>query len=150
MTLEKKSYDDTRLFSIYDEKKDEFVYNGGIIEYVQMLNKTKKAIHEDIIYVEGRENDILVEVAMQYNESYNSSVYSFTNNIHNIEGGTHEDGVKNALTRTINNYARNAKLLKELKPLKNESPEDYFKRNYTADTVVVNNKNLLSESYFQY
>ena len=96
-----------------DNKKDEFIYNGGIIEYVQMLNKTKKPIHEDVIYVEGRENDILIEVALQYNESYNSSVYSFTNNINTYEGGTHEDGVKRALTRIINNYAKNNKYLKD-------------------------------------
>ena len=96
-----------------DNKKDEFIYNGGIIEYVQMLNKTKKPIHEDVIYVEGRENDILIEVALQYNESFNSSVYSFTNNINTYEGGTHEDGVKRALTRIINNYAKNNKYLKD-------------------------------------
>ena len=96
-----------------DNKKDEFIYNGGIIEYVQMLNKTKKPIHEDVIYVEGRENDILIEVALQYNESYNSSVYSFTNNINTYEGGTHEDGVKRSLTRIINNYAKNNKYLKD-------------------------------------
>ena len=96
-----------------DNKKDEFIYNGGIIEYVQMLNKTKKPIHEDVIYVEGRENDILIEVALQYNESFNSSVYSFTNNINTYEGGTHEDGVKRSLTRIINNYAKNNKYLKD-------------------------------------
>ncbi len=96
-----------------DEKKDEFVYNGGIIEYVQMINKTKKPIHEDIIYVEGKEDDILIEVALQYNETYNSAVYSFTNNINTYEGGTHEEGVKRALSRIINNYAKNAKLVKD-------------------------------------
>ena len=95
------------------EKKDVFCYNGGIIEYVQMLNKNKQPLHEDIIYVEGKEDNISIEVAMQYNDSYTASLYSFTNNINTYEGGTHEDGVKNALTRIINNYARNNKLLKE-------------------------------------
>ena len=94
-------------------KKDEFLYNGGIIEYVQMLNKNKNAIHENIVYVEGREDDVLIEVAMQYNDSYQSNIYSFTNNINTYEGGTHEDGVKRALTKIINNYARNGKFLKD-------------------------------------
>ena len=93
--------------------KDEFIYNGGIIEFVKMLNENKTALHEDIIYVEGRENNISIEVAMQYNNGYSEGLYSYTNNIHTPEGGTHEDGVKRALTRIINNYARNNKLLKD-------------------------------------
>ena len=78
-----------------------------------MLNKNKQPIFDDVVYVEGREDDILIEVAMQYNDSYNSQIYSFTNNIHTTEGGTHEDGVKQALTRVINNYAKQAKILKD-------------------------------------
>ncbi|MDE6284247.1 MAG: DNA topoisomerase (ATP-hydrolyzing) subunit B [Bacilli bacterium] len=96
-----------------DEKSDNFLYNGGIIEYVQMLNKTKKPIHDEIIYLEGEESGIQLEVACQYNDSYTPSIYSFTNNINTYEGGSHEDGVKNALTRVINNYAKNNKLLKD-------------------------------------
>lgn len=96
-----------------EEKSATFLYNGGIIEYVQMLNKNKTPIHEDIVYVEGREDDIIVEVALQYNDSYNSSIYSFVNNINTGDGGTHEEGVKRALTRIINNYAKNNKLLKD-------------------------------------
>ena len=96
-----------------DGKKETFCYNGGIIEYVAMLNKNKQPLHEDIIYVEGEENGISIEVAMQYNDSYSSSIYSFTNNINTYEGGTHEDGVKFALTKIINNYARNNKFLKD-------------------------------------
>ena len=96
-----------------DNKKDTFLYNGGIIEFVKMLNKNKHPLHDEVIYVEGREDDILIEVAMQYNDSYNPAVYSFTNNIHTHEGGTHEDGVKRALTRIINNYAKTNKLLKD-------------------------------------
>lgn len=95
------------------DKKDVFCYNGGIIEYVQMLNKNKQPLHEEIIYVEGKEENISIEVAMQYNDSYTANLYSFTNNINTYEGGTHEDGVKNALTRIINNYARNNKMLKD-------------------------------------
>ena len=96
-----------------EDKKDEFLYHGGIIEYVKMLNKNKKALHDEVIYVEGTEDGIEIEVAMQYNDSYNANLYSFTNNINTYEGGTHEDGVKRALTRIINNYAKNAKILKE-------------------------------------
>ena len=100
-----------------DEREDEKVatyhYEGGIIEYVQMLNKNKTPLHENVIYVEGTQDNIILEVATQYNDGYNSNIYSFTNNIHTIEGGTHEDGVKLALTRVINNYARNNKLLKD-------------------------------------
>ncbi len=96
-----------------DDKKDSFVYDGGIKEFVEYLNKNRTSIHEDIVYVEGMENDISVEVALQYNDGYNSTVYSFVNNIITPEGGTHEDGVKLALTRIINNYARNNKILKD-------------------------------------
>ena len=93
--------------------KDEFLYNGGLIEYVRMLNTNKKPIHDDIVYVEGAEDNISIEVAMQYNDGYSSNIYSFTNNIHTVEGGTHEDGVRLALSRVINNYARTNGILKE-------------------------------------
>ena len=96
-----------------DEKKEVFHYNGGIIEYVQMLNKNKQALFDDIVYVDGREDDVIIEVAMQYNDTYNPQIYSFTNNIHTTEGGTHEEGVKQALTRVINSYAKGAKILKD-------------------------------------
>ena len=94
-------------------KSNEFKYDGGIIEYVNMLNKNNTTLHDDVIYVEGKENDILIEVACQYNTSYQSQIYSFTNNIHTTEGGTHEDGVRLALTRVINSYAKSAKILKD-------------------------------------
>ncbi len=96
-----------------DEKKQVFHYEGGIKEFVQKLNKDKKPLHEEVVYVEGMEDGISIEVAFQYNEEYNSNIYSFTNNISTHEGGTHEDGVKRALTRIMNNYARNNKLLKD-------------------------------------
>ena len=94
-------------------KKEEFLYNGGIREYVELLNKAKTPIHQEIIYSEGCENDVTIEVALQYNEGYNTSIYSFVNNINTPEGGTHEDGVKMALTRIINNYAKSVKILKD-------------------------------------
>ena len=93
--------------------KDEFLYNGGLREYVELLNKNKKPIHNDIVHVEGEEDNISIEVAMQYNDGYSSNIYSFTNNIHTVEGGTHEDGVRLALSRVINNYARANGILKE-------------------------------------
>ena len=96
-----------------DDKHDTFLYNGGIIEYVQMLNKNKNVLHDDVIYLSGEEDNIFFEVAFQYNDGYNSNIYSFTNNINTYEGGTHEDGVKLALTRVINNYGKNQKLFKE-------------------------------------
>ena len=96
-----------------EKKYDEFLYHGGIKEYVKMLNENKSPLHDDILYFDGEENGIQIEVAMQYNNGYNQSIYSFTNNINTIEGGTHEDGVKLALTRIINNYAKNAKILKD-------------------------------------
>ena len=96
-----------------EEKGEKFLYNGGIIEYVNLINKNTKPLHENVIYVEGSEDNIEIEVAMQYNDSYNSSVYSFTNNINTYEGGYHEDGVKSALTKIINNYAKSNKILKD-------------------------------------
>lgn len=93
--------------------KEEFHYEGGIKAYVEMLNQNKTPIHEQIVYVSGTNNDISIEVAMQYNNGYSENVYSFTNNINTHEGGTHEEGVKRALTRIINNYARNSKMLKD-------------------------------------
>ena len=107
---------DLKLILIDDrevDKKDEFLYEGGISEYVKMINTNKKPIHETIVDVSGIENDISIEVALQYNETYNANVYSFVNNINTHEGGTHEDGVRLALTRILNKYARKINALKE-------------------------------------
>ena len=95
------------------DKKDEFLYEGGISEYVKMINANKKPIHDTIVDISGVENDISIEVALQYNETYNANVYSFVNNINTHEGGTHEDGVRLALTRVLNKYARKINALKE-------------------------------------
>ncbi len=96
-----------------DTTGETFLYEGGISEYVKYLNKNKTPIHEDIIHLEGEENGIILEVAMQYNSSYNDSIYSFVNNINTHDGGTHEEGARRALTRVINNYARKNNFLKE-------------------------------------
>ncbi|MDN4618440.1 DNA topoisomerase (ATP-hydrolyzing) subunit B [Paenibacillus sp. PsM32] len=90
-----------------------FKYEGGIIEYVQYLNKNREVLNEQPIYVEGSRDMIQVEVALQYNESYAENIYSFANNINTHEGGTHESGFKSALTRIINDYARRNGLLKD-------------------------------------
>ena len=94
------------------DKKAEFLYEGGLREYVAMLTENKQPIHPTIVDVVGKENDISIEVALQYNESYSASIYSFVNNITTPEGGTHEDGVRRALTRVLNKYALQAGLLK--------------------------------------
>ena len=96
-----------------EDKSDTFMYEGGISAYVEMLNSSKKALHDDIIHLEGEKDGISLEVAFQYNSGYSPMIYSFTNNINTYEGGTHEDGVKNALTRIINSYARKNNILKE-------------------------------------
>ena len=91
----------------------EFEYEGGISEYVKFLNKDKKVIFEEPIYVKGVEGDIQVEVALQYNDGYNANIYSFCNNVNTQEGGTHEEGFRNSLTRIINNYAKDQNLMKK-------------------------------------
>lgn len=102
--------------SLTDERtgtSETFKYDGGIIEFVQFLNKTREPLHELPIYVEGTKDYIQCEIAMQYNDGYTENIYSFANNINTHEGGTHESGFKSALTRIINDYARKAGLVKE-------------------------------------
>ena len=93
-----------------------FHYEGGIKEYVEYINKAKTALYDEVIYCEGQRGDVQVEVAMQHNDTYTESTYSFVNNINTPEGGTHLTGFKNALTKTFNDYARNKKLLKDNEP----------------------------------
>ena len=100
----------------------EFYYEGGIKQFVAYLNKSKTPLYENILYFEGEKNNVYVEVAFQHNDSYNESVFSFVNNINTPEGGTHLMGFRNAITKTFNDYARNAKLLKDNEP--NLSGED--------------------------
>ena len=104
------------------QKKIEFFYEGGIKEFVSYLNRSKTPLYENILYFEGEKNNVYVEVAFQHNDSYNESVFSFVNNINTPEGGTHLQGFRNAITKTFNDYARSAKLLKESEP--NLSGED--------------------------
>lgn len=113
--------------TLIDKRQEEpkirtFHYEGGIKEYVEYLNKSQNPLYEEVIYCEGQRKDIYVEVAMQHNDSYQDSTYSFVNNIITPEGGTHLAGFKNALTKTFNDYARKNKLLKDNEP--NLSGED--------------------------
>jgi len=105
--------------TLRDDRDDEdttgetFIYEGGISEYVKFINNEKTTIHENIIHLEGSEDNVVFEVALQYTNGYNENIYSFVNNINTHDGGTHEEGVKRALTRVINNYARKNNILKE-------------------------------------
>ena len=90
-----------------------YCYAGGVKEYVKYLNRHRVSMSEDVIYCEGKEDDVKVEIAMQYNDSYSPNIYSFCNNINTGDGGTHEEGFRLALTRTINNYAKANKFIKE-------------------------------------
>lgn len=103
-----------------EPKRIEYKYDGGIQEYVAYLNKNKAPLHEQIVYVEGVENGILAEIAMQYNDGYIPNIYSFCNNINTAEGGTHEDGFRLALSRTVNAYAREAGMIKKDETLAGE------------------------------
>ncbi len=98
------------------ERTNTFHYEGGVKEFVQYLNKAKEPLYEEIMYFEGKKNNVYVEVALQHNDSFNESVYSFVNNINTPEGGTHLVGFRNALTKTFNDYARGAKILKDSDP----------------------------------
>ena len=96
-----------------DTQGDKFLYEGGISEYVKFINQGKTPIHNDIIHLEGEDEGVFFEVAMQYTDGYNDNIYSFVNNINTHDGGTHEEGVRRALTRVINAYGRKSGLLKE-------------------------------------
>ncbi len=100
-----------------EEKKEKtFHYEGGIREFVEYLNRSNVPLYEQVFYCEGQKDGVLVEVAMQHNDSYTENIYSFVNNINTPEGGTHLTGFKNALTKTFNDYGRKNKLLKENEP----------------------------------
>lgn len=106
-------FSDTRLPENDPHFKEEFFYEGGIISYVEYLNESKSPLHKEVIYVEGTKEDVNVEVALQYTDTYNDSIFAFANNINNPDGGTHLTGLRNALTRVINDYARKSEVLKE-------------------------------------
>ncbi len=95
------------------EDRMEFLYEGGIQEYVRYLNTNKTPLHDQVIYVEGEKNDVQVEVGIQYNDGYHADIYTFCNNINTVEGGTHEEGFRLAINRIVNRYAHNYNYLKK-------------------------------------
>jgi DNA gyrase subunit B len=117
-------------FSISDLRDEmkivhkDYCYQGGVSEYVSFLNQDKKAIHPQVAYFEGEQENIIVEIAMQYNDGYASNIYPFTNNINNPEGGTHEEGFKTTLTRILNNYGKNANIFKKDESLAGEDTRE--------------------------
>ncbi|MEF3309538.1 DNA topoisomerase (ATP-hydrolyzing) subunit B [Paenibacillus sp. GYB004] len=96
-----------------DDVSNTYKYDGGIISFVEYLNRNRQAVHEPPIYIEGNKDNINVEISLQYNDSYNENIYSFANNINTHEGGTHESGFKSALTRILNDYARKSNSIKD-------------------------------------
>ena len=114
-------------------REHDYMYEGGIKEYVAYINKNKTPIHDEIIYVEDMQNDIKIEVSMQYNDGYQENIYSFCNNINTHEGGTHEEGFRLALTRVINNYARKGNFLKE----KDDALSGFSNKNWSNDLEII-------------
>ncbi len=98
---------------IASNRKDEFKFEGGIVEYVEYINHGKNVLHEKPIYIETERDNIILQAAIQYNDSYHENTFTFANNIHTHEGGTHLSGFKSALTRTLNDYARSHNFLKD-------------------------------------
>ncbi|MCQ1531688.1 DNA topoisomerase (ATP-hydrolyzing) subunit B [Lutispora saccharofermentans] len=102
--------------TLKDERTDTekvYQYEGGIVSFVQFLNKNKEVLHPEPLYIASSKDDIIVEASIQYNDSYNENIFSFANNINTIEGGTHAIGFRNAVTKAINDYARKYKIIKE-------------------------------------
>lgn len=106
-------FTDERLQKTDGHYQETFFYEGGIKSYVQFLNSTKPCLHKEVIYFENTKEDVIVEIALQYTDTYSDSIFAFANNINNPDGGTHLTGVRNALTRVINDYAKKAEILKE-------------------------------------
>jgi DNA gyrase subunit B len=107
-----------------EEVHKDYMYEGGIKEYVQFLNRSADILHEEVIFIEGEIDDIVIEVAMQYNNAYSQNIFSFTNNINNIEGGTHEEGFRMTLTRVLNNYGKNNNIFKKDESLVGEDTRE--------------------------
>ena len=126
------------------EREKSFYYEGGILEFVQYLNKSKEALYPEIIYCEGEEAGVEVEVAMQHNDSYTENCYGFVNNINTTEGGTHMVGFRNAITKTFNDYARKNKILKDSEP--NLSGEDIREGLTAIISVKIENPQFESQT----
>ncbi len=116
-------------FEIRDLRQEEpvvkaYKYDGGIMEYVTYLNSNKENLHQTVIYTEGEQENIIVEIAMQYNNSFSQNIFPFTNNIHNAEGGTHEEGFKTTLTRILNAYGKSQNIFKKDESLLGEDTRE--------------------------
>ncbi len=101
-----------------------YMYEGGIMEYVQYLNRSAEVLHQNVIFCEGEIDNIVIEIAMQYSTNYSQNIFSFTNNINNIEGGTHEEGFRMTLTRVLNNYGKNTNIFKKDEALVGEDTRE--------------------------
>ena len=144
-----------------EPREKTFHYEGGIREFVSYLNRSKTALYDDILYFEGEKNNVFVEVALQHNDSYTESVYSFVNNINTPEGGTHLVGFRNAVTKTFNDYARNNKLLKDSEAnlsgediregmtaiisVKIEDPQTYYLEQKPSVAKTICDKSILAQ-----
>ncbi len=106
-------FTDERLKKDDAHYQETYFYEGGIKSYVQFLNSTKTCLHKEVIYFENTKEDVIAEIALQYTDNYSESIFAFANNINNPDGGTHLTGLRNALTRVVNDYAKSAQLLKE-------------------------------------
>ncbi len=116
-------------FDLIDERTQphhhkHYLYEGGIREYVTFLNANKESLHQNVIYAEGEQENIIVEIAMQYNHAFAQNIFPFTNNIHNPEGGTHEEGFKMTLTRILNTYGKNQNIFKKDESLLGEDTRE--------------------------
>ena len=104
---------------VYDDQRtsrgEHYKFEGGIREFVKLLNKSKAALHEDVIYISDEREGVTVELAMQWNDSFTEQIFPYTNNVHNKDGGTHLTGFRAALTKCINTYGGSNNLLKDLK-----------------------------------
>lgn len=109
----KISFTDERLQKTDPHYLETYFYEGGIKSYVQFLNSTKTCLHKEVIYFEDTKDDVIIEIAMQYTDTYSDSIFAFANNINNPDGGTHLTGFRNSLTRVVNDYARSQELFKE-------------------------------------
>jgi DNA gyrase subunit B len=107
-----------------EEVHKDYMYEGGIKEYVQFLNRSADVLHQEVIFIDGEIDDIVIEVAMQYNNAYSQNIFSFTNNINNIEGGTHVEGFRMTLTRILNNYGKNNNIFKKDESLVGEDTRE--------------------------
>ncbi len=131
-----------RLIDERNDLSDEFYYEDGLVEFVKHLNRTETPLHPDVIKIEGKQDDVVVEIAMQYNDGYSENIRCYANGIYNTEGGTHLSGFRGALTRTMNSYGKKANLFKDATP----SGEDFREGLAAVITVRIPNPQFESQT----